>query len=199
MKLSICTPMQYPAINGTTVFAEQLRKNFNSKVISTNALDWIAFHSPCGKTHSKGHEITYLQSLKDSSILAVEHWVEIDVEGRKIRGKVDRVDDLGETLEVIDYKSSKSRTSKPKLKQDFQMALYWMGAEQAFGKPVSQVGHWYLREDREWMIELTEEERQAVLDRAKSIIEKIENGEFEPTPGYQVCQWCGYRMLCGQG
>ncbi|MBD3312609.1 glycosyltransferase [archaeon] len=66
----ICPPMQLPAINGTTIYAEQLKKNFKARVVSTNALDWIAFHSPRGKTHNKGCEIKHLKSLRDNETLS---------------------------------------------------------------------------------------------------------------------------------
>ncbi len=70
MKLVICPPLQYPAINGTTVYAEQLRDYFDGEVLSTNALDWIAFHSEKGKTHKKGFPIRHLPSLRDSATLS---------------------------------------------------------------------------------------------------------------------------------
>jgi len=138
------------------------------------------------------------QQQKTTSIAEIERYIELDLDGRKIKGKVDRIDDNGKTLEVIDYKTSKTKTSKPQLKKDFQMALYWLGAEKALGKPVTQVGHWYLREDREWMIDMTPKELQEVLERAKEIIESVEAGSFPATPEYQTCQWCGYRDLCDE-
>lgn len=70
--------MQLPAINGTTVYAEQLRSNFKATVLSTNALDWIAFHSPRGKTHHKGYEIKHLESLRDYKTL---HQAKKDTQG----------------------------------------------------------------------------------------------------------------------
>jgi DNA helicase-2/ATP-dependent DNA helicase PcrA len=136
------------------------------------------------------------QASKPGTILDIERWIKLDLEGRAIRGRVDRIDDLGESLQVIDYKTSKSKTSRPDLKKDFQMALYWLGTEQLFEKPVSQVGHWYLRFDKEWMVELTAEEREAVLERAKEVIEGIEGQQFASKPSYQVCMYCDYGELC---
>jgi len=138
------------------------------------------------------------QGTKDSTIVDIEKWISLDIEGRTIRGKVDRIDDVGETLEVIDYKSSKNRTSRPQLKKDFQMALYKLGVDNAFQKPVSQVGHWYLRMDQEWMVELTDEELEAVRQRAVAVMESIEAGQFEATPGYQSCRYCDYGELCDE-
>lgn len=139
------------------------------------------------------------QARRVGRILGVEEWVSLDLEGRRLRGKVDRIDlHEGGELEVIDYKSSKNKTSRPQLKQDFQMALYWLGVEQAYKRKVKQVGHWYLRMDSEWMVEITSEELEAVRQRAIVVIEGIEAGEFEAEPGIQTCRWCDFQMLCDE-
>ncbi len=136
------------------------------------------------------------QAKKEGQIIDIEKWIDIDLDGRKIRGRIDRIDDMGKTVEVIDYKTSKTRTSKPKLKKDFQMVLYWLGTERVFEKPVSKVGHWYLRMDQEWMVEITKEEQEEVIQRAREVINSIESKEFSSTPGYQVCMFCDYGELC---
>ena len=136
------------------------------------------------------------QANKNSVIVGIEKWLDIDIEGRTIRGKVDRIDDAGDYIEVIDYKTSKQKTSRPELKKDFQMALYWLGVESMYEKPIGRVGHWYLRMDKEWMVELTDEEIQTVKKRAIEIIEKIEAKEFTAIPGYQTCRYCDYNDLC---
>ena len=139
------------------------------------------------------------QATKDTRIIDLEKKVRVDVEGHIIEGYVDRIDDKGDSLQVIDYKTTKERTSKPKLKKDFQMALYQLGVAQAYGKPVSDIGHWYLRMDQEWMVQLNADELEAVRQRALAVIHGIEAGRFEATPGYQVCMWCDYGELCGEG
>ncbi len=138
------------------------------------------------------------QSRKKGKIVAVEMKMDFDLEGRRIRGKVDRVDDTGKVLEVIDYKSGKTESSKPALRKDFQMGLYKIGVEKTFGKPVGATGHWYLRSDKEWMVELTAQEVEEIRKRALEIIKRIEMGEFEAVPEYQVCQFCDYKELCGE-
>lgn len=138
------------------------------------------------------------QEGKDSTIMGVEEWIELDLEGRKLVGKVDRVDMKDGILEVIDYKSSKKRTSRPQLRQDYQMALYWLGVEGAYKRRVGQVGHWYLRMDQEWMVEISKEELAAVRARAVDVVERIEQGEFGATPEYRSCQWCDYGELCDE-
>ena len=138
------------------------------------------------------------QAGREGSILAVEKWIELDIDGRRLVGKVDRIDELDGALEVIDYKSSKSRTSRPKLKQDFQMVLYWLGVESAYQRPVSKVGHWYLRMDQEWMVEISSEERELVLERARAVISGVEAGNFQASPDASTCRYCDYAELCDE-
>jgi DNA helicase-2/ATP-dependent DNA helicase PcrA len=136
------------------------------------------------------------QAARSSDIAGVEQWIDLELEGRRVSGKIDRVDDLGDGLEVIDYKTSKKPESRPKLKQDFQMVLYWEGAECAYQQPVKRVGHWYLRHDKEVMVEISPDEREEVLERARGIIRAVEAGSFGATPGYRTCMYCDYADLC---
>jgi DNA helicase-2/ATP-dependent DNA helicase PcrA len=136
------------------------------------------------------------QATREGRMVGVEQWIDLELEGRRVRGKIDRVDDLGDRLEVIDYKSSKRPDSRPKLKRDFQMVLYWEGAEAIYGKPVSRVGHWYLRSDEERMVEISREEREEVLERARYIVRAVEAGEYTAKPDFNECRWCDYADLC---
>jgi len=138
------------------------------------------------------------QAAKSTTIIDVEKWVRVELEGRVIEGKVDRIDDAGDVLQVIDYKSSKNMKSKPKLRQDVQLGLYQIGVENSFGKPVGDIGHWYLRHDQERMVRFGEEDLEAIRKRARSAIQGIEAGKFEATPSYQTCMWCDYRELCSK-
>ena len=136
------------------------------------------------------------QAEKEGNIIGIEKWLELDIDGRMIRGKVDRIDDLGESIEVIDYKTSKQKASKPGLKKDFQMALYWLGLEKMQDKPISSIGHWYLRHDKLVMVIITPEELENVRERAIKIIESIEEKNYKASPGYQTCRFCDYADLC---
>ena len=144
-------------------------------------------------------EFMVRQAAKDTQILDLEKKVRVEIEGHFIEGYVDRIDDLGDSLQVIDYKTKKDMDSRPKLRKDLQLGIYQMGVASVYEKPVSQIGHWYLRHDREWMVSLNEEMLEAMRQRALAVIQGIEGGRFEATPGYQVCMWCDYGDLCGEG
>jgi RecB family exonuclease len=138
------------------------------------------------------------QSTRPGKIIELETGIELDLEGRRLRGRVDRIDETKDGLEVIDYKTSKERTKTEDLKQDFQLALYKLGVEKRTGRKVKRVGLWYLRHDDPRMIELTAEEAEAVRRRALEVVKAIEAGKFEPAPDYQTCKYCDYKGLCGE-
>ena len=49
------------------------------------------------------------------------------------------------------------------------------------------------------MVELCEEEPEALKRRVLEVIEGIEGGRFEATPDYNTCKWCDDGELCGEG
>jgi len=138
------------------------------------------------------------QSARPGRILELETGIELDLEGRRLRGRVDRIDETGDGLEVIDYKTSKERLKAEDLKKDFQVCLYKLGVERLTGKKVRRAGMWYLRHDDPRLVELTAEEAEAVRQRALEVIKAIEEGKFDARPSYD-CRFCDYRGLCGEG
>lgn len=136
------------------------------------------------------------QAERKGRIVGLETKIEVDLDGRTMVSKVDRIDEVDGALAVIDYKTGSTVKYRPELKKDFQMGMYKMAVERATGKPVCQVGHWQLRKDREYMVELSDEELESIRSRALEVIESIEAGKFPPTPGYRTCMFCDYKMLC---
>jgi len=59
--------MQLPALNGTTIYANQLSNYFKAPVIASNALDWKAVYKK-GKTHNKGFRVVRNPLFNNSSL-----------------------------------------------------------------------------------------------------------------------------------
>jgi DNA helicase-2/ATP-dependent DNA helicase PcrA len=148
------------------------------------------------EAHRMVHDFLVRQDQRETEILGIEQSFDLDLDGRRVSGKIDRIDVVGDSLEVIDYKTGSTKTTYAGLKEDFQMVFYWEGAERAFGRPVIRTGHWYLKDDKERMVEISAEQREQVLERAKEAIRSIEAGAFPAKPAYWTCQWCSYADLC---
>ena len=133
-----------------------------------------------------------------------------------INGFIDRFDDLGSEVKIIDYKSKKigSKSGKDKKTQekidnleDVQLALYMLYAKQRY--PDKKAYHAALLSFRgsskaAFFAELTEAEFDRDYEtKLREIIfatkRGIENGDFGFDAGdEEVCGWCDYRRICHQ-
>lgn len=111
-----------------------------------------------------------------------------------VKGKIDRVDGVGESktqVNVVDYK-----TGRYKEKKDFnQLFIYAMAIQDVFKEEPQQVGYYFIEEnktlDKPVTPQALEKTRDWVLDMAGQIL----SGDFTASPGPQ-CQFCDYRSIC---
>ena len=113
-----------------------------------------------------------------------------------ISGRLDRADKLPDgTLEIIDYKSGKSRTQK-EVDKDEQLAIYALAAKECFGKPASKLTLYFLDED----VKISTEPDGGKLDKLKEDIietaDQVNESDFAPTPSKFVCGFCPYNGIC---
>ncbi len=118
----------------------------------------------------------------------------------KISGKIDRIDDHGETLGIVDYKTSRK---KEKANNNIQMALYTEAllndaVQGISGKPGEASLH-FLRfgDDPLSSHEFLDEEIEAYRDKIRVVAEGIRSGSFETKKSAFNCQYCDYKeFLC---
>jgi DNA helicase-2/ATP-dependent DNA helicase PcrA len=113
-----------------------------------------------------------------------------------LRGRVDRVDRRPDgSYELIDYKTGKAKTEAD-LREDVQLSLYQMGARESWRLETSAQSYLYVLTGEKVPVEHSEEE----LDRVRGTVGEIANGilaqDFEPTPSYEICSFCDYRIIC---
>ena len=117
-----------------------------------------------------------------------------------ISGKIDRIDQEGNSLSVIDYKTSKN---KEKAKGNLQLALYTEAlkrdaVEDVKGKPGTTILH-FLRhyEDPIESYTFTSDDLSKELEKVSKVAQGIRKNEFPTKPGDFNCQHCDYRyFLC---
>jgi len=157
--------------------------------------------------------------------LAVEKDFAIELAGIQCVGKIDRIDllDLDHLL-VIDYKTGTVDFTPDHIAQgvNFQALLYWLGAEQVFGKPPAAILFYDLKRgelrrglvleeavSKETKKELTrghtlnaaklntllEAGKEALVRHASSIAA----GVFAPTPSAEACRFCEATAFCRNG
>jgi RecB family exonuclease len=116
-----------------------------------------------------------------------------------LRGRVDRVDRLGEgsgeTYELIDYKTSRAKTAD-QLQGDVQLSLYALAAREAWGLDSSRQAYYYVLDDVKLPVPRAEGDAQRVTDIVLEVGEGILAQAFEPTPSRAACSICDYRIVC---
>lgn len=116
----------------------------------------------------------------------------------KISGKIDRIDEVGDRLEIIDYKTGRVPTQR-EIDKSLQMTVYALAATDpgVLGKTAENVilSFYFLKEQQK--ISTTRTKHQ--LDVAKSeLVEKarkIDTSTFEPRVG-KHCDFCEFRSVC---
>lgn len=119
----------------------------------------------------------HIKSLPDDLIpLHTEHKVEYCLpDGLRIKGKIDRIDQLPDgSLAIIDYKTGR-KTAIPSLAQkNLPLLVYALALDQA-GERVSQISLHYLMNDSIGSVDVN----QAFLDKAKLRLEEVIDGMKE--------------------
>ncbi len=137
-----------------------------------------------------------LEQERGSEPVAFERSFAFKLGPHLLRGRVDRVDRLPDGRhELIDYKTGKPKTAL-ELREDVQLSLYQMGARESWGLETSAQSYYYVLDGEKVPVEHSEEE----LDRVRSTVAEIAGGitrqEFDPTPSYEICSFCDYRIIC---
>ncbi|MEK7539790.1 MAG: UvrD-helicase domain-containing protein [Patescibacteria group bacterium] len=111
-----------------------------------------------------------------------------------VKGKIDRVDGVGDSkvqVNVVDYK-----TGRFKEKKDFnQLFIYAMAIQDVFKEEPQQVGYYFIEENKPLDKPVTQQALDKTRDWVLNLAEQILSGDFTPSPGQQ-CQFCDYRSIC---
>jgi putative RecB family exonuclease len=106
--------------------------------------------------------------------VAVERNFNIDIEGIKLRGFIDRVDKLESGgLSIIDYKTNKELFTADYLADDLQLTIYQMAAEQTWGLPVERLTLYHLRSNTPCQCPPRE---RSQIEQARRLILEVANG-----------------------
>lgn len=113
-----------------------------------------------------------------------------------VKGKIDRVDKIGEgSFEIIDYKTGES---KDKLTADDkkQLVLYKMVAEASFGVKVDKLSYYYLEDGTKMSFEAKDKDIEKMEEWLVESVEEIRKKQFIPKPSSFTCDFCDFRGIC---
>lgn len=120
--------------------------------------------------------------------VALEKSFNIDIEGTKLRGFIDRVDKLESgALAIIDYKSNKELFTADYLADDLQLTIYQLAAEQTWQLPVENLTLYHLRSNT--ACSCPPRHRAQLEDAQRLVLEVAENITAEKFPATEN-QYC---------
>lgn len=113
-----------------------------------------------------------------------------------LSGRLDRADDLPDsTLEIIDYKTGRSKT-EDELKNDLQLFIYALASQECFNLPASRLTLYFLDDDKRVSVVPTAEKMEEVKAEIKSVADAINRSDFAPTPNQRLCSRCPFNKIC---
>jgi DNA helicase-2/ATP-dependent DNA helicase PcrA len=113
-----------------------------------------------------------------------------------LRGRVDRVDRLANgEYELIDYKTGRPK-SATQLADDVQLSLYAIGAREAWDLDASRQAYYYLLDDQKVSVPDDEHRDEWISAVVHEVASGILSQGFEPTPSFDTCSICDYRLMC---
>jgi len=136
------------------------------------------------------------ESESASQPVWLERQFEFRIGPHYLRGRVDRVDRRPDgSFEVIDYKTGQ-RIETGRHGGDIQLALYRLGAREAWDTEIAAGSYYYVLEGEKVEVEAAPDDRERVERTALEVGEGILGQDFEPRPSPGVCGWCDFRLVC---
>jgi putative RecB family exonuclease len=154
----------------------------------------------------------YLGAQVDPDVepVGVERTVATHTERLAVSGRVDRVDERGEELVVVDYKTGRRALSDDDARGSQALALYALGVRRTLRRPCNRVELHHLPTGSVAAFEHTDESLQRHLERAENTAADIvvatdtlaagaaPDEVFPPLPS-PGCAWCDFRRHCPEG
>lgn len=126
----------------------------------------------------------------------LERQFEFKIGPHFLRGRVDRVDQSPDgEYEVIDYKTGQ-RVDSNRHGGDVQLALYRLGAREAWGIEPAVASYYYVLEGEKVAVESSPDDRERVERTVLEVGEGVLGQDFEPRPSPGVCGWCDFKLVC---
>lgn len=134
-----------------------------------------------------------------SEILNLEESFDLEFEGYKLQGRIDRIDRLGDEIRVIDYKyTSKEKASeKAKLASyKLQAVIYYLHALEKFG---GNVGVYFgILKDGEYKQCDQDFLEEGIRELRELLSQAYQEREFSKTEKHDSCKECVYKILCNR-
>lgn len=145
----------------------------------------------------------YIKYLKPGQAVQAEKKFEVFLDGHKITGRIDRVDQRVNKIIISDYKTSRHPVQFNEARESLQLAIYHLAARSdeelsALGEPgLMQLIYPGAPLSRGQVADRsqTPEQAEKALKRLPALMEGVLAEDFRPDPEAD-CQWCKFKPLC---
>jgi RecB family exonuclease len=134
----------------------------------------------------------------------------VATEGLAVSGRVDRIDDRGGELVIVDYKTGRSIPDRDTARGSLALALYALAAARTLRRPCRRVELHHLPSATVASFEHSDESLARHIERAQASADDIvaatdtlaagaaSDDVFPPAPS-PSCGWCDFRRHCPEG
>lgn len=143
----------------------------------------------------------YQRLKKENPSVYVEEgipWIEKKLSGKlaghKFRGKIDRVDQIREGIELIDYKTGRAPARLSSENKE-QLLIYQLAAENILKITPAKLSFYYLTDDKIFSFIGSKNDLAKVEEKINKVIGEIKKGDFRARPGFH-CRHCDFRYVC---
>ena len=136
--------------------------------------------------------------------LAFEIDFAIEVGGHLIRGRIDRIDRLGDGIALLDYKTGRTLATEDQAGSSLQLAIYYLAALRdpelaALGSPVEMQLVYPARPRQGRFTRVSQhpgpDHAQQVEQRLLALLDGAAGEAFDPNP-HADCRFCQFKTIC---
>ncbi|MDP2586734.1 MAG: UvrD-helicase domain-containing protein [Candidatus Komeilibacteria bacterium] len=156
--------------------------------------DWYGSKQQKEDYFKQGKEILknfyHSKFLEESAPVYLEKMFMVKINGYNLTGKIDRLDQAGNGLKIIDYKTGKPK-EKLEAEDKEQLLIYQLAAGQLFQEPIKELAYYYLENDTMVPFLGTDKETEKLLAKISQTIEEIKNFDFVGfVAHHEPCDYC---------
>jgi putative RecB family exonuclease len=194
-----------PAKRVPGVLASLLRATWVGEGYRDEAQQRAAFQRALGWLEA------YIAGLDpDREPVGVERVVAARTEGLALSGRVDRIDDAGDQLVIVDYKTGRGEPGPDDARGSRALALYAYATERTFRRRCRRVelhhlptgtvaAHEHTDESLARHLHRSEATAQDVAAAERAVADGTAPDEAYPTQPGPGCAWCDFRRVCPAG
>jgi putative RecB family exonuclease len=185
-----------PTLLRATWVSEGYRDEAQEREVFRRALGWLE---------------DYVAGLDPSTDpVGVERVVAARTEVLALSGRVDRIDQDGDELVIVDYKTGRGELTCDDARGSRALALYAYAAERVFRRRCRRVelhhlptgtvaAHEHTEESLARHLRRAEQTAQDAIDAEAAVAAGADPDEAFPTTPGPICSWCDFRKICPAG